>query len=379
MTEGAKEQGALTVAHARIDGRQVRAMAVGNGRVNAGRAGLFSGLTLAFCLSASAGEARMAFASEPIYEHSVLVAEAFGLERLAARASALAAFDEPPEGLLEQAQKMRTRDMPLFFDRLQESAPDTAETLAAAVEAALAPDGAGEAAAKGESLLAAVEDAREVLFPEAVRETAEFQVALMAKLLLADDGVGESYEDAAEGDTWEYPTGWAALQRVHVLWEDLPRRGEAEAAAEVDLMLEYLDALLPEAEPPAQFVGDPEEPEAYSHRLVGFLEVIADADLYPGRDLPRMAAMVEEIAMQGCGSDIEGPHSGVQLVSVANFYYRETLRRPLSILAADAHEQAGEAFAGLRDWPDGEVEALCGQLLAALAEGRAAFGPVVPR
>lgn len=346
--------------------------------------GLVSSLTLAICLlasaSAPAGEMRAAFASEPIYEDPVLVAEAFGLERLAARASALAAFDDPPEGLLEQAQKMRTRDMPLFFARLQEVAPDTADTLAAAVEEVLAPADTGEAAAKpAEALLAAVEDARDFLFPEAVRESAEFQVAVMAKLLLADDGVGESYEDAAEGDTWEYPTGWAALQRVHVLWGGLPRGDDAEAAAEVDSMLEFLDTLLPTVEPPAQFAGDPEEPEAYSHRLVGFLEVIADADLYPGRDLPRMAAMVEEIAVQGCGSDVEGPHSGAQLVSVAHFYYRETLRRPLSILAPNAHEAAGEAFAGLQHWPEDEIEVLCGQLLGALEDGRAAFGPVLPR
>jgi hypothetical protein len=377
MTDRAVEQGAPAMV--RIDGRQVRAMVVGGGRVHAGRAGLVSALTLAVCLSASAVEARTAFGSEPIYEHPVLVVEAFGLERLAARASALAEIGEPPEELLEQVQKMRTRDMPLFFDRLREVAPGMADTFETAVNETLA---GGEGAAAGaETLLGHVEELREVLFPEALRSAPEFQVAVMAKLLLADEGVGEAYEDAAEGDTWEYPTGWAALQRVHALWENLPGNHEPEAAAEVDAMLEILDTLLPEVEPPAQFVGDPEEPEAYSHRLVGFLEVIADADLYPGRDLPRMAAMVEDIAMQGCGSEIEGPHSGAQLVSVANFYYRETLRRPLSIMAADAHEQAGEAFASLQDWPEDEsdVEALCGKLLSALEDGRAALGPVVPR
>src|SRR5690606_16800059 len=76
---------------------------------------------------------------------------------------------------------------------------------------------------------AIVAEARELLdrayatvIPEELRNNAAFKGGVIQNLLLADDGVAEGYEEAIEeGNPWEYAAGWAALQRVKVLWADV--------------------------------------------------------------------------------------------------------------------------------------------------------------
>jgi hypothetical protein len=324
--------------------------------------------------AAAAAEPRLGYGSEPFHERPVELAAAFGLERLAARAAAIAALPDAPADLLEEADAMRERDMPLFFAALEARDPEGAEALDAALDRLLGGDGAavdGAAVDAARDIEARVERVRAALVPE---DDAALTAALIVTLLNAEDGVADAYEEAAEGALWEYPRGWAALQRAKALWESLPRDRDEQAAEEVDAMLISLDALLPQAEPPARILGDPEAPEAPIQRLIGFLEVVADADLYPARDLARGAAMVEDVATRACAP--EAP-AQPQLVAAARFYFDGTLRRPLSVLAPEAQSAAEAAFRALGDPADASGSG-CEDLLAALRAGRAALTPQPP-
>lgn len=331
---------------------------------------------VAALLAAPAGA--HAYTHAPFFEHPVELGQVYGLERMGVRMGALLAFDEPPDDLVEEAEKMLARDLPLFMGSLGTTDPETASALAAAVDELLMTASVGgelEAPAAAVAQLAAT--ARAALVPDDLVQSAPFRAALLTKLVLADDGVAEAYEDAAEGDEWEYPAGWSALQRVKVLWEDLRPLADETAAFEIDDMLAELDALLPQAAPPERFVGDPEEPEAYAHRLIGFVEQVADADLYPSRDLGRAAGLVIDLATAGCDAYGAGEAGlGRERASLAQFHYAEVLRRPLGMLAADEHGIATDAFAVLRGKPDeAAAAAACDDLLPALEKGTAVFPP----
>lgn len=340
----------------------------------------FTVTALAALLAAPAGA--HAYTRAPVFEHPVELGQVYGLERMGVRMGALLAFDDPPADLVEEAEKMLARDLPLFMGSLSMADPETAAALAAAVDELLSTARAGgdlEAPAAAVAELA--DTARAALVPDDLRASAPFRAALLAKLVLDDDGVAEAYEDAAGGDEWEYPAGWSALQRVKVLWEDLRPLADDNAAFEIDDMLKELDALLPQAAPPERFVGDPEEPEAYAHRLVGFVEVVADAGLYPSRDLGRAAGLVIDLATEGCAAYGDGePALGRERASLAQFHYAEVLRRPLGMLAAEEHAIATDALAVLRGEPDqAAAEAACDDLLAALEKGAAVFPPSAAR
>lgn len=311
-------------------------------------------------------------ASDPFFERTETLAKAYGSEMVGIRLAALSTFADPPEDLLEEMEKTLTRDLPRFAGSLERAdAGLLAELEAALAEVLTAPT--PEAIARVRDLS---RQARDLLVPVESRHQPAFMAALMTKLLLADDGVAEAYEDAAEGDIWEYPNGWAALQRVKEMWEELRPTASENVRFEIDDMLAFLDGLFPSAMPPDEFRGDPEEAEAPAHRIVGFLEEAAGADLYPARDLSRLAGLTHRLVEDGCAAYGEGQaRLGFERVTAANFYYREHLRRLVDLFAPELHERATELFGQLAAASEPEtVGTLCEELQQTLAEAQAALG-----
>lgn len=341
-------------------------------------ASLAGALLGAFALLATAtAAAQTAYGEAPFHEHAVPLAQAAAVERLAAQARSLAAVPQPSAELVKDAENMRTRDLPLFLAGLSAGSPETAETLDAAIDDLLERAGSGEDVSDlAREVMGLADHARTVLLPEELSDRAAIRAALMAELLVSESGVVEAYEEAVEGDTWRYSAGWASLQRVKELWRDLRAEAPQEAAREINELIAHLDGLFPEATPPEQFAADPEEPEPHAHRLVGFLETVVDADLYPGRDIARAAALVHDIAAAGCGSLATGEiKRGNEELAVAETYAEEILQ-PLVVLAPEAHEAAEKGFARLKVGAEGDkAETECAELLAALEAGRIALGP----
>lgn len=324
-------------------------------------------------------QASAQYTNDPFYEHTELLAFAHGTEMIGIRLAALTAIDDPDEKFVEEIEEGLEEDLLRFAGSLE--AQDSAlKELEAALEEVLQAVGDGD----GAGLEAAVQRAQDLtrqaqslLVPAELLESPSFVAALMATLLLADDGVAEGYEDAAEGDIWEYPVGWAALQRVRELWEGLSPAASETVQFEVEDMFQFLDGLYPSATPPEAFGGDPEEAEAPAHRIVQFLEEVTDADLYPGRDLGRLAKLTRNLVQGGCAAYAGGQERiGLERTVAANFYYREHLRRLMDLLAPELHEDATDLFSELlaADSELGAASAQCQELLGTLDEARSILG-----
>jgi hypothetical protein len=313
------------------------------------------------------------YANNPFFEHTKPLAFAYGAEMIGIRLAALTAIGDPPEDFLEETEKTLTRDLPRFMGSLEAQDASLAQQLEAALGEVLETQDE-DAIERARDLS---QQAQDLLVPAELQRDPAFVGALMAKLLLADDGVAEGYEDAAEGDIWEYPNGWAALQRVKEMWEEVRPTAPEEIQFEIDDMLQFIDELYPSPVPPDEFRGDPEEAEAPAHRIVGFLEETTDAFLYPGRDLGQLAGLTHRLVQGGCEA-YEGGQAriGVERVTAANFYYREYLRRLVDLLAPELHENATNLFGQLLA-EDAEPEAAtaqCQELLETLGEAQEMLG-----
>ena len=230
----------------------------------------------------------------------------------------------------------------------------------AVAEAQARPGADLGAKSAGEPVRAAAEGARDALFPEGYGARPGFGAALAATLLLSEEGVAEAYEEAAEGEAGAYPFAWAALGRVRPL---VPETEETAAT------LARLDALLPGPERPGRLASDPEEAEGHAQMLVGLMEPLADAELYPGRDLGAALTTVADLAARGCGA-AHGPEVGAELMLIAAGRYEETLGATLGVLAPGAHE----AIAGALEAPGD-----CAALAAGLERAGEALAPMAVR
>jgi hypothetical protein len=153
-----------------------------------------------------------------------------------------------------------------------------------------------------EEARALLAQAYDVVIPQDLRGTPAFTGGIMIQLLLAEEGVAEGYEEAAEGnEPWEYPNGWVALQRVKALWSEIEADASEQHAADALEMFDVLDGLYPQAEPPESVAGwNPEEAEAPAQRLGGIVETVVDANLYPGRDAARLSGHLVALAGEAC-------------------------------------------------------------------------------
>jgi hypothetical protein len=333
---------------------------------------------LAVAVAALLTTASAQYANDPFFDHTLAVSQAFGLERILLRLHAAEELgDDIEDEFEEQIEKLLGRDFGRFAGSLAELDAELAEELREAL------DEVEEAFEDGDDLAGPIERARELtlraydlLIPAELRSSPAFIGAVLADLLLADDGVAEAYEDAAEEELWEYPAGWGALQRVLVLWGEIEHLASDERREDAQEMFAELALIYPSPVPPAEIVGDPEEAEAPSQRLTGIIEEVVDANLYMGRDLGRLAEHLAEalvapacVAFEAGRDDVATEH----LYAVRD-PYRKHLRRLLDLIAPEIHEPlAGHIDSMSRGPAPADPVAACTEALDLLRQARGLF------
>jgi hypothetical protein len=125
--------------------------------------------------------------------------------------------------------------------------------------------------------------------------------------------------------------------------------------------------------PPEAIRGDPEEAEGATQRMAGILEEVADADLFPSRDLGRLA---EHLPRRWYRS-ARRTRPATTALAVEGAYmtrnpYRKHLRRLLDLIAPEIHEPAAAILDGLVDRGEAPEDdaAACWELHELLVEAR---------
>jgi len=257
----------------------------------------------AFLLAVPAATTASAqYTNEPFFDWTIVVSQGYGLEMAAIRINVLEAIEGPVDpDLIEVVEQMAKGDWERFGGTLAARDPALARELHDYLEAFEEVLEDGEPADHlFEPTRALLAQAYDIVIDPAVRESAAYKGAIIAQLLLAEGGVAEGYEEAAE-EIFAYSMGWGALQRVKELWADIEGPLTADQKDEANQLFGILDALYPQAAPPDEWVGqNPEEAEAPSQLLMGLVEVAADASLYAGRDLGRLAAHLADTITPSC-------------------------------------------------------------------------------
>jgi len=348
-----------------------------------------------------AGTATAQYAQRPFFDDTLRISQAYGFELALLRLEVLDLVgDDLDDDYLEVIEGFDA-DLRRFMGSVARADADLAEELEEAVEEVeeAAEDGevSGEAVAEARELL---QQAYDLVVPADVRSDPAFAAALIVELSLGEGGVGEGYEEATEGELGAYTMGYVSLARVVDLWDAVVApAADEQHRADVEEMWEFLDTLYPEATIEDAIVGNPEEAEAPVQRVIGLLEAIVDAELFPGRDLFALSAQLPEQLAGYCeaydaGDDdlaVEG------VIAVGYLYFSADLASFLSFMAPEVHEEASEqivALTGLEPELEGVEEeeeedededeeefvpvedpaAACRELLEALQEAHEALG-----
>ena len=319
---------------------------------------LLAALAGAALLAGSVASAQ--YSRAPFFEQTLVQSQAYGLQLAMQRLDALElAGDDLDDDFLEVVEGLE-QDLARFMGTLRSADPELADAVEEAVEAV------EEAAASGDGLEDAIAEARaqleaayEVVIPAEVRSDPVFTAALIVDLSLGEGGVGEGYEEAVEGELGAYTMGYAALQRVSELWGEIADVATEQQRADVEEMLDFLGTIYPEPTIEEAIVGNPEEAEAPVQRMIGVLETVVDAELFPGRDLAALAAhLPEELA--GYCQAYEAGDDEVALegaIAVSYLYLTDDLGQFLGFMDPEVHEEALEligALTGLEAEEEGE-------------------------
>ncbi|MDR9391757.1 MAG: hypothetical protein RI554_06975 [Trueperaceae bacterium] len=300
-------------------------------------------------LVALAGTVHAQYASDPFFERTVVQSRGFGLELMDARLLVLATYGVAPEGLDETIEGLE-EDMARFGGTLNASAPDLAHELEDGVEAIEAAFERGEDLTDlVETVRGTLEEASRSVLPADVRTEPAYVAAVAADLLLAEGGVAEGVEEAIEEDEpWMYPLGWATLQRVKALWGELASAASDDQASFADQYLATLEEIYPAATLPDVFPSNPEEAEAPAQSLVGIIESVADAALYPGRDAARLARHLETVAAPACEAFAAGEDAlAFEHVVIVGDLYDAHLTDVLALVASAEDEAVVDSLAAL--------------------------------
>ena len=339
--------------------------------------------------------------AEPYFDDMTLQSRAYGLELVGVRLALVEAFDPVPEELEEPLEGIFEHDLPRFIGTLEARDPLAAAELVEALERVVEGVEEGEVGLMDLAYAKAwTARAYDAVVPAGSR-TPAFWGGVLADLLLGEPGVAEALEEAlVEDEVWEFPLGWAALQRVEALWSVLAPLADAEEASFARQYLDILGSIYASPSPPDVLPPNPEEAEAPAQSLVGILESVVDASLYSGRDFGRLAAaLVDEVAM-ACRAYAEGDDAiAAETIFAVAAHYEANLVDMLELFDPDIADAAGgilEALLGLGDADDegpsaalgnededdhGDDEdalddpaAVCGELMNALEEARTLLG-----
>jgi len=277
--------------------------------------------------------------SQPYFEHMVDQSRALGLERIGLRLDAIAALDAPIDDELAEIGEFDP-DFARFGGTLtmidETLADQLLEVLEAVEEVVEEGEDASDLVAAARDLLARAYDA---VIPAETRESAAFKGAVMTDLLLGEPGVAEGFEEQVE-EPAGFALGWAALQRVKALWGEVADAATEQRRADAENLIATLEAVYPEAEPPEDFTGNPEEAESPSQLLVGILEEVTRADLYPGRDLGVLAGQLAAAIAPGCDAYAAGQDEiGDEVIYAAAYQYESQLGDTLGLFDPEANER----------------------------------------
>jgi len=276
-------------------------------------------------------------------------------------AEAVEEGEEGEEGLLETA-------LPLMAGTLAEQD----EALLGRLEVALTAAEGGDATA-AEEARGLVSEIEGVLIPEALRGDASFRAARLALLSSLEPGVGEGYEEAAQGETEAYYIGYTGLQRAEAMWRGL--EGELTGDKEnIERAFGVLGALMPSPEPPERF-SDPEDAEVAVNDIIFGLEALTGVTLIP-RDFAAMLGTIGAHVSEGCGAAAAGnTRLALEWTTAAAFFYDAYLVGTLQTLAPEPDARIGEELGELLEEPVSErTPERCENLSAAFAEASRVFG-----
>lgn len=312
------------------------------------RKSVIGALAAVSTLALSAATASAQYTDRPFIDATVIQSQARAFELAGLRLTVAELFPgENDDDFLEQIEGLEG-DFARFGGTLASIDPELAEALDDALDAVV------DAVEDGEDATALIAEARDLLaqaydavIDSATRETPAFKGAVLTDLLLGEPGVAEGYEEAGK-EPWAFSMGWAALQRAKELWGELSADADEERRADGDEMIAVIEPLFPSAEPPEQFIGNPEEAEAPAQRLVGILEVVVDADLYPGRDHAALADHLAELTTSACtfyadGNDVVGAET---IYAVAGLY-GDHLGELVNLFDPETHEEVEFLLGGL--------------------------------
>jgi hypothetical protein len=290
---------------------------------------------------------------EPYYQHMLPISQAFGIEMLDARLRVAEAYTTAINNDLKQTLAlMATKDLGRFYGTLQQKNAALATELKTAVDAVVKAVNDGQPAA----VLAArarplVARAFEVVIDPALRTNLQFKTALTASLLIAEDGVSEGFEEAVKfPNRQQYPPAWGAWERVEVLWKELAAVTTPALASEGNLLMDnmrlfYKSKHLPPQPFPAE---DQEELEALAHGMGTVLENLADASLYVGRDMIRLAQTLADTLAPACADYAAGRDALAteRVYAVLEHFVSEAsgLGGAVSVMAPEADTQARQLF-----------------------------------
>ncbi|HEX7021831.1 MAG TPA: hypothetical protein VF171_03170 [Trueperaceae bacterium] len=323
--------------------------------------------------------ARQQAGPEPIFiTETEALRLAYATEALGIQLQALTVHNPAPvDGEAEKAAEGEEGEegpapLDLFAASLAQVDPALLEDLTSAlgeverIQAADA-DGLREAVEHARSL---VDQAREVLVPQALQADPVFRAALLVKLDLSEVGPGEGYEEAAHGQQEAFAVGFSALQRLKALWAGLlPELPAGATTQKVEQALADFDALMPTAQPPARY-RDPEDAETAAQDLAFGLEAATDQTLFP-HDFQTALALVEHDAQAACASAGAGKQSlAIERTLATSLAYRKHIADSLAFIMPELNttlltllqDKLPQAIQTNQD-----AHAICKQLQEALA------------
>lgn len=274
--------------------------------------------------------------------------------------------EESEEGEGEEAGLLETA-LPLMAGSLARQD----EALLEGLETALSATDTGDDAAAEEvrGLLAEIEG---VLIPE-LSSDVTFRAARLALLSSLEPGVGEGYEEAAQGETEAYYIGYTGLQRAKAMWAELGPELEGDKA-NIERAFGVIDSLMPSPELPERF-SDPEDAEVAVNDIIFGLESLTAATLIP-RDFAAMLDTIDSHVSEGCGAaEARNERLVLEWATAASFFYDAYLTDTVGMLAPEANERIGEGLGELVEEPiSEETPNRCERLGAAFEEASGVFG-----
>lgn len=296
----------------------------------------------------SAAQVQMDHKYDPFFDNMLYQSQMYGIEMVGQRLAMAGAFPPPvnPQ-LVPQLQRMEKRDYARFRGTLAQRNPQLEKDVSAALRAVMVKIEGGQAAtaeiAKARQLL---DEASKIIVDQKVRDQPAFKGAVLANLLMANDGVAEAFEDAIR-ENWGFPNGWASVRRVEVLWKEIEGMASPAIRQEMNSLIDLLkSSYYAQPAPKIPFPNeDAEDVEALAHQMVNLLEQVTDATLYTGRDMPRLATHMAEVITPGCEQYAKGNKAlGDEAIHAVLDHYRVQIAGALDLLAPDLRKKATLLF-----------------------------------